>query len=77
MEHLSGPLAAIWKDLGPITEFSPAAKQTIIEGALQEAGDRSIEQLEQERDDVLLGLLNLRAKPTNAVPTSKRIAKAK
>ena len=77
MEHLSGPLAAIWKDLGPITEFSSAAKQTIIEGALQEAGDRSIEQLEQERDDVLLGLLNLRAKPTNAVPTSKRIAKAK
>ncbi len=77
MEHLSGPLAAIWKDLGPITEFSPAAKQTIIEGALQEAGNRSIEQLEQERDDVLLGLLNLRARPTNAVPATRKIAKAK
>ena len=77
MEHLSGPLAAIWKDLGAITEFSAAAKQTIIEGALQEAGNRSIEQLEQERNDALLGLLNLRTKPAKAFSPAKTIAKAR
>jgi 3-hydroxyacyl-CoA dehydrogenase len=77
MEHLSGPLAALWKDLGAITEFSPAAKQTIIEGALEEAGNRSIEQLEQARNEMLLGLLNLRAKPTKAFSPAKTISKAK
>ena len=77
MEHLSGPLAAIWKDLGAITEFSPAAKQTIIEGALQEAGNRSIEELEHERDEVLLGQLTLRANQTKAVPATRKIAKVR
>src|SRR6266568_1053617 len=77
MEHLSGPVAAVWRDLGTITEFSPALKQTIIEGALQEAGSRSIEQLEQERNEVLLGLLDLRAKQTNPVLATKKIAKAR
>src|SRR5713226_9010287 len=62
MEHLSGPVSVWWKDLGKLTEFTPAIKQTIIDGVLQEAGARSIEQLERERDEVLLGLLNLRTK---------------
>jgi len=62
MEHLSGPVSVWWKDLGKLTEFTPAIKQTIIDGVLQEAGARSIEQLEKERDEVLLGLLNLRTK---------------
>ena len=35
MDHLSGPVASWWKDLGTITEFSPSVKQTIIEGALR------------------------------------------
>jgi hypothetical protein len=42
-------------------------KQTIIDGVLEEAGDRSIEELERERDDVLLGLLALRARSASAV----------
>src|ERR1700723_959760 len=62
MEHLSGPLAALWKDLGPLTEFTPQVKQTIIDGVLQEAAGRSIDQLAEERDEVLLGLLALRTK---------------
>ncbi len=77
MEHLSGPVASWWKDLGTITEFSPAVKQTIIEGALQEAGNRTIEQLEHERDEVLLGLLKLRDKQGKAFPVVKKVAKAK
>lgn len=62
MEHLSGPLATWWKDLGTITEFSPQVKQTIIDGVLQEAGNRSIEELERERDTMLLELLATRSK---------------
>src|SRR5260370_6957609 len=77
MEHLSGPVATWWRDLGTITEFSPAVKQTIIDGTLQEAGNRSIEHIEQERDEVLLGLLNLRAKRNQAITPAKKIAKAK
>src|SRR5262249_21950830 len=60
MEHLSGPLASWWKDLGAQTEFSPEVQQKIIDGVLQEAGGRSIDELAEERDRVLLGLLALR-----------------
>src|SRR5690349_16763490 len=48
MEHLSGPLTAIWKDLGAITEFSPATKQTIIDGVQKEAANRSVDQPNRE-----------------------------
>src|ERR1700691_4245287 len=60
MEQFTGPLAAWWKDLGTITDFSPEVKQTIVNGVLKEANGRSIEELERERDEVLLGLLALR-----------------
>ena len=62
MEQFTGPLATWWKDLGKITEFSPEVKQTIIDGVLKEAGNRSIEELERERDAMLLELLATRAK---------------
>src|SRR5712692_627081 len=62
MEHLSGPVAAWWKDLGAQTEFTPQVKQTIVDGVLQEAAGRSIDQLAAERDKVLMGLLALRTK---------------
>jgi hypothetical protein len=62
MEHLSGPVATWWKDLGTITEFSPQVKQAIIDGVQKEAANRSIEELEHERDGMLLDLLATRAK---------------
>src|ERR1700756_3815018 len=62
MEHLSGPVATWWKDLGTITEFSPEVKQTIVDGVLKEANGRSIAELERERDEMLLELLTTRAK---------------
>lgn len=77
MEQFTGPLTTWWKDLGTITEFSPEVKQTIIDGTLAEAGNRSIEQLEAERDEVLLGLLNLRNKPAKAFLAPKKVASAK
>lgn len=71
IEHLSGPVSTWWKDLGTITEFSSEAKQAIVEGVLAEAGTRSIEQLERERDEVLLGLLALRAQDGSARSAGK------
>src|ERR1700689_1276921 len=50
MDHLSGPTATWWKDLGKITEFSPAVKQAIIDGVLQEQAGRSLHQLAAEGD---------------------------
>ncbi len=62
MEQFTLPLSIWWKDLGTITEFSPAVKQTIIEGVTKEANGRSIAELERERDSMLLELLATRAK---------------
>jgi 3-hydroxyacyl-CoA dehydrogenase len=62
MEQFTGPLSIWWKDLGTITEFSPRIKQTIIEGVLKEADNRSIEELELERDSMLLELLATRTR---------------
>ena len=66
MEQFTGPLATWWKDLGKITDFSPEVKQTIIQGVLTEAGNRSIEELERERDTMLLELLATRSKGEEA-----------
>ncbi|HTR22402.1 MAG TPA: 3-hydroxyacyl-CoA dehydrogenase NAD-binding domain-containing protein [Terriglobales bacterium] len=66
MDQFTGPLATWWKDLGKITDFSPEVKQLIIRGVQDEAGNRSIEELERERDAMLLELLATRAKGEKA-----------
>jgi hypothetical protein len=65
MDHLSGP-STWWKDLGTITEFTSQIKQTIINGLLEEAGGRPLEELEGERDTMLLELFATRAKGDKA-----------
>ena len=59
MDHLMGPLEAMWSALGT-PAVTPELKQTIVDGVLQEAAGRSVDQLARERDEVLLGLLALR-----------------
>jgi 3-hydroxyacyl-CoA dehydrogenase len=71
MEHLSGPVATWWKDLGSFTEWPLETKQTIIDGVLKEAGGRTVDQLAEMRDEVLLGLLRLRVKHAE-VPTAAK-----
>src|SRR5258708_6433802 len=66
LEHLGGPMAGWWKDLGSLTDWPPESRQTIIQGVAQEADGRSVDQLAQMRDEVLLGLLKLRAKYAEA-----------
>ncbi|MBC9032657.1 3-hydroxyacyl-CoA dehydrogenase [Sphingomonas sp. JC676] len=69
MEHFlaqfTGPLTAWWKTLGS-PELTPELQQKLIEGVHAEVGSRSIDDLAAERDEVLLGLLELRAKAAKA-----------
>jgi 3-hydroxyacyl-CoA dehydrogenase len=59
MEHLAGPMTTWWKDLGN-PEFTPDLKEKISQGVMVEAGKHSINDLAEERDRLLLGLLALR-----------------
>jgi 3-hydroxyacyl-CoA dehydrogenase len=69
MEHFlaqfTGPLTAWWKTLGS-PELTPELQQKLIEGVHAEVGSRSIDDLAAERDEVLLGLLELRTKAAAA-----------
>jgi 3-hydroxyacyl-CoA dehydrogenase len=60
LDHLGGPMALWWKDLGTPTEFTPRIKQMLIEGVTTETNGHSIEELAEERDTMLLQLLSLR-----------------
>jgi hypothetical protein len=67
MEHLSGPVASWWKDLGSFTDWPEGSKETIIDGVLKEANGRSIDELAEMRDQVLLELVKLRMLETQKV----------
>src|SRR6202049_1563508 len=61
-EQFTGPMTAWWKVLGqPV--LTPEVQRTLIDSVRDEVGSRSIDELAAERDDLLLGLLELR---TNA-----------
>ena len=74
MEHFlaqfTGPMSAWWKVLGS-PELTPELQQKLIEGVHAEVGARSIDDLAAERDEVLLGLLELRAKAATRTATTE------
>ena len=59
-QQFTGPLTAWWKVLGS-PELTPELQQKLIDGVHAEVGSRSIDELAAERDEILLGLLRLRA----------------
>ena len=61
LDHLGPAMEVWWKDLGRMEHIAPELEERVIAGVAQEVTGRSIEQLDQERDEVLLGLLALRA----------------
>ena len=65
MEHLARPISAYWENLGNAV-LTPALQQRIIDGVLEEVGNRSLRQLAEERDELLMGLLRLRARLSRA-----------
>ena len=60
-EQFTGPLTSWWKVLGA-PELTPAVRNKLIAGLREEVGSRSIAELEAERDEVLLALLEARRK---------------
>jgi 3-hydroxyacyl-CoA dehydrogenase len=60
-QQFSGPMTAWWKTLGaPV--LTPEMQKKLIDSVHAEVGSRSIQELEAERDEVLLGLIELRNK---------------
>ena len=59
--QFTGPMTAGWKDLGS-PELTPEVQKKLIDGVHAEVGSRSIKELEAERDEMLLGLIELRTK---------------
>src|SRR5215475_9066299 len=67
-QQFSGPMTAWWKTLGsPV--LTPEVQQKLIDSVHAETGSRSIAELEAERDEVLLGLLELRKKVAKSTKT--------
>ncbi|MCV9961993.1 3-hydroxyacyl-CoA dehydrogenase NAD-binding domain-containing protein [Pararhizobium sp. BT-229] len=59
-KQFTGPMTASWKSLGS-PELTPDVQKKLIDSVHAEVGSRNIEELEAERDELLLGLLELRA----------------
>jgi len=62
-QQFTGPMTAWWKVLGQ-PQLTPEVQRKLIDGVHAEVGSRSVVELEAERDEMLLGLLQLRAKHT-------------
>jgi 3-hydroxyacyl-CoA dehydrogenase len=61
MEHLLPVMSAgLWPVLGSPT-VTPQLQKTLIEGVQQQAGNRSVQDLADSENEVLVGLLRLRA----------------
>jgi 3-hydroxyacyl-CoA dehydrogenase len=70
-QQFTGPMTAWWKVLGqPV--LTPEVQKTLIDSVHAEVGSRSVKELAAERDEVLLGLIELRnkvAKSSQTKPT--------
>jgi 3-hydroxyacyl-CoA dehydrogenase len=60
-QQFAGPMTTSWKTLGSPVLTSEVQKK-LIDSVHAEVGSRSIKELEAERDEILLGLLELRSK---------------
>jgi 3-hydroxyacyl-CoA dehydrogenase len=69
-EQFTGPMTAWWKVLGS-PELTPEVQRKLIDGLHAEVGSRPIPELEAQRDEILLGLLELRRKYEKPPVTSQ------
>jgi len=69
-QQFAGPMAASWKALGS-PALTPEVQKKLIDSVHTEVGSRTIAELEAERDEILLGLLELRSKRQEAVARHK------
>jgi 3-hydroxyacyl-CoA dehydrogenase len=64
-QQFTGPMTAWWKVLGS-PQLTPEVQKKLIDGVHAEVGSRSIDELAAERDEILLGLIELRKKVAKA-----------
>jgi 3-hydroxyacyl-CoA dehydrogenase len=71
LEQFTRPLTAWWKSLGnPV--LTPEVQRKLIDSVHVEVGSRSIEELAAERDEMLLGLLELRSGAEKALRADRQ-----
>ena len=74
-EQFTRPMTAWWKTLGnPV--LTPEVQKKLIDSVHTEVGSRSIDSLAAERDEMLLGLLELRIRTEKTFQADARDAKA-
>jgi carnitine 3-dehydrogenase len=66
-QQFTGPMTAWWKVLGS-PQLTPEVQKKLIDGVHAEVGSRSVRELEAERDEILLGLIELRRQVAKASP---------
>jgi 3-hydroxyacyl-CoA dehydrogenase len=64
-QQFAAPMTAWWKVLGSV-ELTPDVLKKLVDGVHAEVGSRTIAELEAQRDEVLLGLIELRKKAQQA-----------
>jgi carnitine 3-dehydrogenase len=75
-QQFTGPMTAWWKVLGqPV--LTPEVQKKLIDSVHAEVGSRSVAELEAQRDEVLLGLLELRTKVEKMPAVPKAAARAR
>jgi len=66
-QQFAGPMTAWWKTLGsPV--LSPEMQKKLIDSVHAEVGSRSVQELEHARDEILLGLIELRKRSETVAP---------
>jgi 3-hydroxyacyl-CoA dehydrogenase len=74
LEQFTRPMTAWWKSLGsPV--LTPEVQKKLIDSVHAEVGSRSIEELAAQRDEMLLGLLELRSGAEKALRTDRQDGK--
>lgn len=61
IEHLGPPIEGWWRDLGELSAFTPDLTERAVAGVEQELGGRDARELAQARDQILIGLLEMKA----------------
>jgi len=64
-QQFTGPMTAWWKVLGQ-PQLTPEVQKKLIDSVHAEVGTRSVDELAAERDEMLLGLIELRTKPAKS-----------
>jgi carnitine 3-dehydrogenase len=76
MDHLMDPLTGMMKALGT-PNITSELKKTVIDGVMREAAGRSVDQLAQDENRVLIGLLKLRGLDSPASASGTKSSQTK